>query len=133
MAGAPGFAHVRWDAETEVEVTTLDAVIAREGRPRFIKIDVEGAEYTVLTGLGLLAALPAAGRTIKVAQRRDLRLGVAGEHGLAQLIREGADPADLASQSAARDQLSGIGEYRLELAERAALTAPVDSFHGTTP
>ncbi|PZQ47978.1 MAG: FkbM family methyltransferase [Rhodovulum sulfidophilum] len=51
MAGAAGFGYVRWDAEAEVEVTTLDALIAREGRPRFIKIDVEGAEDSVLAGL----------------------------------------------------------------------------------
>jgi FkbM family methyltransferase len=51
MAAAPGFGYVRWDAEAEVDVTTLDALIAREGRPRFIKIDVEGGEATVLAGL----------------------------------------------------------------------------------
>ena len=51
MAAAPGFGAVRWDAEEEVEVTTLDALIAREGRPRFIKIDVEGGEDAVLAGL----------------------------------------------------------------------------------
>lgn len=42
-----------------------------------------------------------------------------------QFESRAADPADLASQSAARDQLSGIGEYRLELAERAALSVSV--------
>lgn len=51
MASAPGFGHVRWDDAAEVAVTTLDAVIARAGKPRFIKIDVEGAEATVLAGL----------------------------------------------------------------------------------
>jgi len=35
----------------EVEITTLDALIAEYGRPRFVKIDVEGYEAWVLRGL----------------------------------------------------------------------------------
>jgi FkbM family methyltransferase len=45
------FAKVRWDRTIEVEVTTLDALIARHGRPAFAKIDVEGFEAAVLAGL----------------------------------------------------------------------------------
>ena len=52
MRAAPGFAGVRWDATETVEVTTLDALIAAHGLPRFVKIDVEGAEAEVLAGLG---------------------------------------------------------------------------------
>ncbi len=51
MAGAPGFAQVVWDAWETVPVTTLDALIAQHGRPRLIKIDVEGFEAEVLRGL----------------------------------------------------------------------------------
>ena len=51
MARAPGFGGVRWDASETVEVTTLDALIATYGRPRFVKIDVEGHEAEVLAGL----------------------------------------------------------------------------------
>lgn len=47
----PGFEHVRWDGRAEVTVTTLDAMIARHGRPDYIKIDVEGYEAEVLSGL----------------------------------------------------------------------------------
>ena len=50
-ATAPGFGHVAWDARERVAVTTLDALIARHGRPQLIKIDVEGAEPEVLAGL----------------------------------------------------------------------------------
>ena len=34
-----------------VQITTLDALIARHGAPDFLKIDVEGAELEVLSGL----------------------------------------------------------------------------------
>jgi FkbM family methyltransferase len=51
MRTAPGFAGVAWDAAETVEVTTLDALIAEHGLPRFVKIDVEGAEAEVLAGL----------------------------------------------------------------------------------
>src|SRR5947199_309021 len=37
--------------EIEVEVTTLDTLIAAHGEPRFCKIDVEGFELEVLGGL----------------------------------------------------------------------------------
>jgi FkbM family methyltransferase len=40
-----------WADALEVEVTTLDALIATFGRPSFCKIDVEGFEQEVLAGL----------------------------------------------------------------------------------
>lgn len=45
------FARVSWDTAVRVEVTTLDALIARFGLPAFCKIDVEGYELEVLRGL----------------------------------------------------------------------------------
>lgn len=50
-AGEPDFSWVRWDRGLEVEVTTLDVLIARFGNPAFVKIDVEGSEPLVLAGL----------------------------------------------------------------------------------
>ena len=47
----PVFAGVRWNRGIEVDTTTLDLLIARFGPPAFIKIDVEGAEPSVLAGL----------------------------------------------------------------------------------
>ena len=47
----PDFARVRWNRRIEVEMTTIDQLIARFGVPVFIKIDVEGAEPDVLAGL----------------------------------------------------------------------------------
>jgi FkbM family methyltransferase len=45
------FAGVRWDRSVEVEVVTLDDLIAAHGVPAFCKIDVEGFEVDVLAGL----------------------------------------------------------------------------------
>lgn len=56
-AALPGFGHVDWSATQEVEVTTLDALIAAHGVPAYIKIDVEGHEAEVLAGLSQPVAL----------------------------------------------------------------------------
>lgn len=47
----PSFRRVRWEEEVEVRVTTMDALISEFGMPRFCKIDVEGHEAEVLSGL----------------------------------------------------------------------------------
>ena len=51
VAADRSFARVRWDRSVEVEVTTLDDLIALHGPPAFCKIDVEGFELDVLAGL----------------------------------------------------------------------------------
>ena len=48
----PRFADIRWDHAVTVESTTLDRLIDRFGEPAFVKIDVEGGEPDVLSGLG---------------------------------------------------------------------------------
>jgi FkbM family methyltransferase len=45
------FAAEMWDRQVEVEMKTLDELIAVHGHPRFIKIDVEGYEPVVVKGL----------------------------------------------------------------------------------
>lgn len=50
-AQQPLFSDVRWDRPIAVETTTLDSLIAQFGMPAFVKIDVEGAEPSVLAGL----------------------------------------------------------------------------------
>ena len=50
-ARSPLFLGVQWDRPVAVETTTMDALIERFGMPAFVKIDVEGAEPSVLAGL----------------------------------------------------------------------------------
>jgi len=40
-----------WNAPIKVQTTTLDVLIEEHGSPDFIKIDVEGYEYSVIKGL----------------------------------------------------------------------------------
>ena len=45
------FKGANWDKTIDIEMTTLDNLIAAHGVPDFCKIDVEGYEYDVLKGL----------------------------------------------------------------------------------
>ena len=49
--GAAGWEEQIWEQSIDVPMTTLDALIAKHGKPAFIKIDVEGFEEEVLAGL----------------------------------------------------------------------------------
>ncbi|RYF78591.1 MAG: FkbM family methyltransferase [Cytophagaceae bacterium] len=45
------FKGYNWDKVVKIKMTTLDKLIEKYGTPTFIKIDVEGYELAVLTGL----------------------------------------------------------------------------------
>jgi FkbM family methyltransferase len=45
------FSEFKWSEKQTVEVTTLDRLVEEFGVPSFIKIDVEGYEFEVLSGL----------------------------------------------------------------------------------
>ncbi|MFV0538124.1 MAG: FkbM family methyltransferase [Dysgonomonas sp.] len=45
------FQSEKWDKSEEVDMTTLDLLVKKYGKPVFIKIDVEGYEAEVLKGL----------------------------------------------------------------------------------
>ncbi|MBT1072718.1 FkbM family methyltransferase [Pelotalea chapellei] len=45
------FKDMVWDQQIEVQITTLDDLVAEFGIPRFCKIDVEGFEREVVKGL----------------------------------------------------------------------------------
>ncbi|MEU8179182.1 FkbM family methyltransferase [Micromonospora sp. NPDC049047] len=82
--GADGWADQVWDADIEVPVVTVDALIETYGVPTFTKIDVEGFEDEVLAGLSRpLPALSFEFTTIArpVAHRGLDRLTALGFHG----------------------------------------------------
>lgn len=61
----------RWTRVEQVHVATLDQLMARHGRPRFLKIDVEGLEDEVLKGLS--APVPALSFELTTLQRQVAR------------------------------------------------------------
>jgi FkbM family methyltransferase len=51
LTRSASFKGVSWSADDETDVTTLQALIAAYGVPRFVKLDIEGYEAEALAGL----------------------------------------------------------------------------------
>jgi len=51
----PSLSRTKWLNSIEVPVTTLDVLAERHGIPRYVKIDVEGYEEQVLSGLSFFS------------------------------------------------------------------------------
>jgi len=50
-SGSGRFSNAKWSVKKQIEMTTLDKIIEDFGKPKYIKIDVEGYELEVLNGL----------------------------------------------------------------------------------
>jgi FkbM family methyltransferase len=102
-AGAGGWEDQVWDIAVTVPCLTLDGLIARFGRPDFVKIDVEGFEGAVLAGLS--RPLPALSFEFTTIQR------------------------DVAH--ACIERLMALGPYRFNIAlgesQELSFAAPVDA------
>jgi FkbM family methyltransferase len=81
---APGWEAQRWTRTVEVPMTTLDALIARHGFPRFVKIDVEGFEDEVIAGLS--HPLPALSLEFTTIQREVARKAITRLAGIAPYL-----------------------------------------------
>lgn len=97
-SGADGWQGQIWDQTISVPVTTLDHLIAEHGTPDFIKIDVEGHEHEVLSGLS--RPVPALSFEITMIQR------------------------DIARACLGRLETLGAHEYNISLGEEHHLRAP---------
>ncbi|SDK96903.1 methyltransferase, FkbM family [Franzmannia pantelleriensis] len=131
----PGFRQVRWERRVRVTVTTLDALIARFGVPRFIKIDVEGFEAEVLAGLSqpveALSVEFVAG-ALDVAHACVQRLEALGDYRFNAIQGERRDFLwdEWRSASQARDWLEG-GAGGLASGDLYARRQPTPPFGGT--
>lgn len=132
-AGAPGWEGQDWDASATVTTTTLDALIARHGRPAFVKIDVEGYEAEVLAGLTapppalsfeIVTAAPAAGIAALAACRRlgyaQFRLSLGESHAW---TGDWCDGAAMAARLDALPQAANSGDVYAVLPGHPAAAA----------
>lgn len=117
VADVVDFRHVRWCERIEVEVTTLDALIARFGVPAFCKIDVEGLEAKILAGLSQpieLVAFEYNPATLDIAQACIDRLTTLGDYRFNRVIGESHRfvRAHWIAADAMRAELTGLRNTR---------------------
>jgi FkbM family methyltransferase len=114
---APGWEGQHWTRTIEVPVTTLDALIARYGTPRFIKIDVEGYEAEALAGLS--APAPALSFEFTTIQRDVARACVARCAAIGYRAFEASLGESLAFVHERKLSASDITDWLMELPDRA--------------
>ncbi|MES1929201.1 hypothetical protein SADO_08092 [Salinisphaera dokdonensis CL-ES53] len=127
----PGFRQVRWQDRVEVEVSTLDALIAEFGVPHFCKIDVEGLEAEILDGLSQPIALVAFEynpATPDIARACIARLETLGRYRFNRVVGESHRfyHADWIDADAMRTELANLSDTRAPGDIYARLSDTVD-------